>query len=313
MKPYTASEIHGCWATLLLNIAEDDSIDYSFLKDEIDIFCDAGVSGVYSNGTAGEFYAQSRKEFEKIQTILTEKCETEGMPYQIGASHPFPGESLERIRCARDLAPAAIQVILPDWFPVNRETMLRYLDAATAAAGGISLVLYNPPHAKVVLGPEDFALLAEKVPGLAGIKTAGGDAAWYTAMQPVFKKLSVAIPGHLYAGGVLKGAHGSYSNMACLNPWAAQQWAQEVTQNTEKALELENRIRIFMDAVIKPFITDKGYPNHACDKFLAAVGGWAPISSRLRWPYSWIPESEMSRVREYGQNVIPEFFKTYGK
>jgi 4-hydroxy-tetrahydrodipicolinate synthase len=311
MKPFEAKDIRGCWATCLLNITEDDGIDYGFLDQEIAVFQQAGVAGVYSNGTAGEFYTQSRQEFEKINTVLARGCEAAGLPYQIGASHPFPQESLELIKVARDLAPAAIQVILPDWFPINRDATLRYLEKASKTAGNVKLVLYNPPHAKVVLKPEDFLFIAERIHGLAGIKTAGGDDDWYSAMQPVFKKLSVFIPGHFYASGITRGAHGSYSNMACLSPNAAQKWAMTAQDNMPGALELEKRILIFMKKAITPFITEKGFPNQACDKLLAAVGGWGTISSRLRWPYSWIPEDEIPKIRSYGQEIIPEFFCDY--
>lgn len=308
MRALEAKEIQGCWATCLLSITEDDAIDYAFIDEEIALFHQAGVSGVYSNGTAGEFYTQSRAEFEKINTLLARGCESRALPFQIGASHPFPHESLELIRIARDLAPSAIQVILPDWFPVKRDEMVSYLEVAAKTAGPIKLVLYNPPHAKVVLTPADFLFLSERVEGLAGIKTAGGDEAWYLAMQPVFSRLSVFIPGHTYASGIAKGAHGAYSNMACLNPKAAQQWALLAQTDMDAALELEGRIMTFMKGAIIPFITEQGYSNQACDKLLAAVGGWGSITSRIRWPYAWVPHKEVAGLRSYGKTVIPEFF-----
>ena len=42
----------------------------------------------------------------------------------------------------------------------------------------------------------------------------------------------------------------------------------------KKALELQSRIVTFMDDQIAPFITVEHYPNHACDKFMAVMGGW---------------------------------------
>ena len=59
MQPLNATEIIGNWATLLLPLNEDDSIDYSLLAEEIDLMIAFGVSGIYSNGTAGEFYNQT--------------------------------------------------------------------------------------------------------------------------------------------------------------------------------------------------------------------------------------------------------------
>ncbi|MEH6533246.1 MAG: dihydrodipicolinate synthase family protein, partial [Photobacterium frigidiphilum] len=81
----SATSIQGNWATLLLPI-ENEAINYTLLADQIDYFIAAGVDGIYSNGTAGEFYTQTEKEFERINELLATKCRVVGMPFQIGAS-----------------------------------------------------------------------------------------------------------------------------------------------------------------------------------------------------------------------------------
>ena len=55
----TPSEIKGNWATLLLPI-EEEQINYQLLEQQIDYYITAKVDGIYSNGTAGEFYSQSQ-------------------------------------------------------------------------------------------------------------------------------------------------------------------------------------------------------------------------------------------------------------
>ena len=74
------------------------------------------------------------------------------------------------------------------------------------------------------------------------------------------------------------------------------------------ALELEQRIRRFMDAEIAPFITRNGYANPALDKLLAAIGGWADVGTRLRWPYRWIDPAVADRIRPIAQSMLPELF-----
>ncbi len=55
-------------------------------------------------------------------------------------------------------------------------------------------------------------------------------------------------------------------------------------------------------------MTGQHYPNHACDRFMALVGGWAGVSVKLRCPYRSIPESLVGSVRRQAKNIIPEFF-----
>jgi 4-hydroxy-tetrahydrodipicolinate synthase len=79
--------------------------------------------------------------------------------------------------------------------------------------------------------------------------------------------------------------------------------------DSSSAQELENRINLFMSSLIAPFITLHHYPNHACDRFMAQLGGWADVGEALRWPYRSIPVNLVEPVRKEAKAIIPEFFK----
>ncbi|WP_043581934.1 dihydrodipicolinate synthase family protein [Geminisphaera colitermitum] len=297
MKPQTSSEIRGNWATLLLPINADDSIDHHLLADEIDHYIAARVNGIYSNGSAGEFYTQTETEFDDINQLLAEKCEKARMPFQIGASHMSPQLSLERLRRAKALCPSAFQIILPDWFVPAWPEILAFLERMQEEAAPIPLVIYNPPHAKRHLTPDEWLQIARRFPGVAGMKVPGGDDAWYRAMQPVFEKLSVFIPGHTLASGISHGAHGAYSNVACLNPAAAQRWYELCIRDIPAGLALEAKLRAFWDANVVPLITEKKLPNMAADKATAVAGSWLPgLTPRLRWPYACATTGDVARI-----------------
>jgi 4-hydroxy-tetrahydrodipicolinate synthase len=307
MERLRADQIRGNWATLLSAWNVDDSLDLGRVAAEIDALIGMRVDGIYSNGTAGEFHAQTEDEFDRISQCLAARCHAAGMPFQIGVSHMSAPISCERLRRIVPLAPGAVQVILPDWFPVTDGEALAFLEQMAEVADGIGLVLYNPPHAKRVLDPEQIGRIAERVPALIGLKTAGGDDAWYASMREHLSGLSVFVPGHLLASGIQRGAHGAYSNVACLNPMAAQRWTDQMRADMAGALELEQRLRQFMDRYIKPFIAEHGYSNAACDRFMAVLGGWADVGDRMRWPYRSIPSAETERIRPAARALIPEF------
>ena len=231
------------------------------------------------------------------------------MPFQIGASQMSAQISLARVRRTAALAPGAFQVILPDWFPVTDEEALAFLNGMAEAAGGIGLVLYNPPHAKRVLPPEAIGRLAKAVPGMVGVKVADGDEAWYAAMRRHVRGISVFVPGHHLATGFTNGAHGAYSNVACLHPGAAQRWWEQMKTDLPRALDLERRLRIFMERHIRPFIVEEGYCAGACDRLLARIGGWAQVGARMRWPYRSIPADAATQLRPVARHWLPEFFE----
>jgi 4-hydroxy-tetrahydrodipicolinate synthase len=311
MKAFLHNEIFGNWATLLLTTDSTGAIDYSKLTDEIDTLIASKPNGIYSNGTAGEFYAQTEKEFEQISMLLATKCDHSNTPFQIGISHTSPQTSLQRLQLIKHLKPCAVQLILPDWFPPIMDEAIYFLQRIQEEAEGISLILYNPPHAKKQLVPEDWAILKENVPSLQGLKVFDHDAdsAWYSKARANSQGLSIFIPGHRLATGIKSGAHGSYSNMACLNPFAAQQWYSLIMENMEAGLELENRIAMFMREYIRPLILVHQYSNQSCDRFLALLGGWADVGEKMRWPYRSIPAEYVNKIKTAAIDLIPEFFR----
>lgn len=308
MRALQSHEIRGNWATLLLPWGEDDALDHGRLAAEIDILCSFKPDGIYSTGTSGEFHAIDEEEFATVCALLAGRCEAAGIPFQIGACHMSAQISLKRVAVAAAFKPGAIQVILPDWLPVGVAEARRFLDKVARAADGIGLVLYNPPHAKRVFSPEEIGELADAVDALVGVKVAGGDAAWHDAFRRHAGRLSLFAPGHLLASRHRLGARGSYSNMACLHPAAAQQWWRQIEAGDPAALELESRIVRFMDECIRPFIVNHGMSGAACDRFMALVGGWADTGPRMRWPCHSIPATEADRIRPAARRTIPEFF-----
>jgi dihydrodipicolinate synthase/N-acetylneuraminate lyase len=307
MKPLIHNEIRGSWASILLPIQDDDSIDYCLLTEQIDRLIAIGVSGIYSNGTAGEFYNLREDEFDRVSEILANACNRSKMPFQIGVSHMSPVIAYERLIRTVHLTPGAVQVILPDWFPPNVDERIAFLQRMADCAGDIPLILYNPPHAKVVLSPENIADLKRAVPSLAGIKVGAVDEKWIQRLMAEVREISIFIPGHILASGIRMGAHGAYSNVACLNPRAAQQWYECIRSDIEEALRIEKKIQYFISARIYPYIQDLHYSNQAVDKFMACIGGWTRLTPRLRWPYKGIQTSEVKRLRAILKRLLPEF------
>ena len=309
MKPLQSEQIRGTWGTLLLPIDDNDAIDFAILGDEIDYLIDAGVDGIYSNGSAGELHNQDEDEFDRISSILAEMCEAAGMPFQLGASHMDPRISLGRAQRAAAHKPGAMQLILPDWVPCSEDEAGDFLERMAEVIAPVGIVLYLPGHAKRAFDIPAIGRLAQRVPSLVGLKVAGGDKAWYDAMHQHAPHLSVFVPGHDLATGTQLGAHGSYSNVACLSPRGAVRWQQGMRDDMASALELEARIKRFMMEHIVPYRDVHHHSNTALDKLLAATGAWGRVGTKLRWPYRGVPAQEAERLTPIAQEMLPELFQ----
>ncbi|PZF83082.1 dihydrodipicolinate synthase family protein [Jiangella anatolica] len=307
MKALRAVDVRGVWGTVLLPLGGDGAIDWTRLAAQVDTLLASGVDGVYAHGTAGEFHAIDEGEFDRVNEILATRCEAAGLPFQLGGSHPATPVTMGRIRRAAAVEPGAIQVILPDWVPLNDDEVVRFLAGAAEAAGPVPLVLYNPPHAKTHVGPELLARAAAATPSLIGVKMAGGDEHWYAAMTELAGDLSIFVPGHLLATGIAHGAHGSYSNVAALSPRGAVAWYRQMTTDPGGALDVEARIAELFARHVAP-LQAAGLSNPALDKFLATVGDWADVGTTLRWPASSAPDDAVEPARADAHRLLPELF-----
>jgi dihydrodipicolinate synthase/N-acetylneuraminate lyase len=297
--------LRGTWGTVLLPLDPDGHIDVRRLRAELDVLTAAGLDGIYAHGTAGEFHELAEDEYDLVSTVVAEHAAAAGVPFQLGAGHMSARLSLDRIRRAAQFAPDAIQVILPDWVPTQPDEAIAALAGLAAVAGGIPLVLYNPPHAKTQLDPATLLRAAAEVPQLIGIKVAGGDATWYRAMRPVTSRLAVFVAGHTLASGLAQGAAGSYSNVACLSPAGAVAWQAMMRSDPARAAAVEGRLQDFLAEYITP-LQQRGYNNAALDKTLAHIGGWARVGTRVRWPYRSVPEAEATALRPVARAAVPE-------
>lgn len=308
MRPLRAHDIHGTWGTLLLPIDEADAIDFDRLRQELDVLVHAGVSGVYSFGSAGELHNVSDEEFDRVNALMAAACEAAGVPFQIGAGHPDPRVGLHRAVRAAALKPGAIQVTLPDWVMPNLDEAGDFLEAVADAVAPIGLVVYNPRHAKRNLSPEALGQLKKRVPNIVGVKVPGGDEDWYRRVRRCMEGLSVFVPGHTLASDMSRGAHGSYSNVACLQPRGAVHWQSLMRHDLDAALAIEQRIKAFLHKRVLPLRHQYHCGDPALDKLLASVGDWAPVGTRLRWPYRGIPDHETSRLQAIARAELAELF-----
>jgi dihydrodipicolinate synthase/N-acetylneuraminate lyase len=279
---------------LLLPLNADDSIDFARLAAQVEVLGASELDGVYAHGTAGEFQTLTEDEFGQVNALLA----ASGKPFQIGASHPSAQVQLSRVERAAELAPGAIQVTAPDWLPLNPVELLAFLRRVAEVAGEVPLVLYNPPHAKTQVGTRQLCELAAAVPGLIGLKTAGGDKAWFG--EATRSGLAIFVPGHFLASMSSLGARGSYSNVAALSPNGAVRTADD--------LDVERRIAEFFAAHVVP-LQKAGLSNPALDKFLAAVGDWADVGTRVRWPMQSATAEQVEAARPVARRLLPELFQ----
>ncbi|TIS56686.1 MAG: dihydrodipicolinate synthase family protein [Mesorhizobium sp.] len=298
----------GVWGAVMLAIGDHDAIDWSATEETIARLCASGVDGIYSNGTACEFHCQTEPEFDRLCGLVAGTAGRAHLPFQIGISQSNPRVARQRLMRVSALRPAAVQFTLPDWWPPSDDEVMRFVSGLAEAAPDTPLVLYNPPHAKRRLTLDGIAGLRAAVPSLIGAKLPGGDASWYADMRRELPGFSFFVPGHTLATGYSQGAHGSYSNVACLNPKGAVRWWHMIRTDAAAAAKVEARIQAFLTAHVLSFRARYNVSDAALDKAMAAAGGWAPIGPQLLWPYGSVPDEEIASLAAAARRAFPEWW-----
>ena len=310
MEPLTAETLCGIWGTVLLPIRDDNSIDFDAAGVDLDYLMRSRISGIYTNGTAGEFDRQSEDEFDRLQRQVADICTRFGLAFQVGASHTDEPTSIDRILRSRTLGPGAFQVMIPRAASGDISRAASFLGAAARAAEGVPLVLYDPPSHPSGLMWTQYRQLAERTEALIGLKVGPAKPGDYAALVADCPKLSVFVPGHHVVTGLRAGARGSYSNIACLQPRGAQRWYELALSDEAAAAQLESRIQSFLGRRIAP-LRGLGHGPAALDKLLSAIGGWSCAGTRVRPPGRSIPDSQVPALAEEVRTGLPELFEGF--
>jgi 4-hydroxy-tetrahydrodipicolinate synthase len=182
---------------------------------------DAGATGVVVLGTTGEPAALSDAERHAVLDVAARVCRERSAPLLVGANTV---ESL-RALSARPEVVAALSVVPPFLRPGEAGVLAHFTHLATASP--VPLVVYHIPYRTgQELSADGLRRLAE-LPGVAGVKYAGGgiDAdtiAFLADLPPDFAVLGgddafiaplLALGAH---GGILASAHVATSEFAQL-------------------------------------------------------------------------------------------------
>ncbi len=306
---YMTNQLKGVWGTIQVPFDKRENVDYVLLDEQIQYLGATSLHGVYSNGTAAEFFNQTEDEFDDIHALLAARLNVANKPFQIGVSHMSPVVSLERLKRAKHFDPQAFQLIFPDWLCLNTQERRAFLARMLAEANPIPIVLYMPGHAKNRLNFSELSALSAEFPGLVGVKIGNVNPEEYDAARSLNQQLSVFIPGHHMATGIIQGiGAGSYSNVACINPNAARYWYNTIVANDTCGFAIERSIQLFFNQEIIP-LASQGYSDPALDKLLAAIGGKVPGNAMLRWPYQSFESHQVIAIREVGKRMLPLFFE----
>jgi dihydrodipicolinate synthase/N-acetylneuraminate lyase len=165
--------IRGIYTPNLVPFLDDGRINEEELRRLVNWLIAKGVTGLYPNGSTGEFIRLSFEERKRVIEIVAE--ETRGrVPILAGAAESNLTLILEACRHYADLGCMAVSITGPYYYKVSQESIEHFF-RELARSSPIDIVLYNIPQFSNEISVPVLTRLALDCPRIVGVKDSSRD------------------------------------------------------------------------------------------------------------------------------------------
>ena len=300
----------GPWAGLPVAWSEDDTFDQDTFRNDVSRCCEAGVPGVYSGGSSGEFYAMEFDEFRQVTQSMVETCHAYDRPAMVGCTSTYTGGAELRARWAAELGADAIQVALPFWMEVAEEEVVPFFRAVSRAAGGRPLSIYDTKRAKKALTLAQHQAIKEAVPNYQMVKAnAGTIGTTSEGCEALSSVINVFVSEHSWAELGPLGARGCCSAMVYWNPRVVLElWAKLRDGDWDGLQANADRLTALSQFLAANFGA-RGFTDTAYDRMGGRASGFLKTSLRNRPPYVSATREDVDRLRHWYEEQYPEMLQ----
>lgn len=173
-------KLHGIFTPNMVPLDDRGRINEPELRRMVDWLIACGISGLYPNGSTGEFTRFSFEERKEIVRIVTEQ--TAGRAFVLaGAAEANVRMTLEAAAYYHELGCDAVAIVAPFYYKLSQEGVYAYF-SEIARQSPIDLTLYNIPQFANEISNDTIKRLAAEHPRIMGIKDSSRDLARFMNM-----------------------------------------------------------------------------------------------------------------------------------
>ena len=305
----TRENFTGPWAGLPVAWTDNDEFDEEVYRGDVARCCQAGVPGVYSGGTTGEFYAMEFEEFKAVARATVEECKKFGKPSMIGCTSTYTLGAIRRIRYAAELGADAVQVALPFWMEVDDNQIVPFFKEVSAASSGMALSIYETLRAKKALTLEQHRAIKDVAPNFIMVK-ANADTLGCTPQgcKALSEFINVFVGECLFGELGREGAKGACSSFIYYNPRVLLElWSQVEARDWEKVDVTCEKFKKFLGLLSSDL--SPAYTDTAFDRIGGVAGGFLKTSLRSRGPYPAATQRDVEIYRRWYAENFPEMLQ----
>ncbi len=304
----------GPWAGLPAAWTGRDEFDEETYRGDVARCCAAGLPGVYSGGTTGEFYAMEFHEFAAVARATVEECHERGRPAMVGCTSTYTLGACRRAAYAAEIGADAVQAALPFWMEVDDREVVRFFKEVSAACGGLPLSIYDTSRTKKTLRVDQHRAVKEAVPNYLMVKATSGSAgAAPEGCAALSEFVNVFVGETLWPRLGPLGAAGSCSAMAYWNPRLVLAFWDDVRRRDWPRVEETGRRAAALHEFLAAQFGPKGFTDTAYDRLMGRATGFLKTSLRSRGPYPSCTEEDVAAARAWLAAHWPEMLDLRGR
>lgn len=303
----TRQNLHGVWAAITTPFDENDRLDEGVLRENVRRLAAAGVHGIYTTDSDGEFYAVEIDEFKQLAKIFADETQRLGIPTMMGVTWCNTQGMIERLQVAARLGILGAHVGHPFFMPMTPASYRAFwADVQQAVPEWFGLIHYNTPRVHNYQHGADYAALSREIPNLIGSKHVGGDVPDFLALVADSPDLSHFTGEHSLTPYIFLGARGVYSWFTSFNPRYILDWYDDcVNKRWDEAIHRQRRVHAFSRAKAAA-MAGQGNLHGILNKGMAAASPFLVGSPRTRRPYLPIADEDIERFRRVVEEQFPD-------
>lgn len=306
----TLESFTGPWAGLPVAWSNDNQLDEATYRRDVERCCRAGVPGVYTAGTSGEFYAMEFDEFARVTRATVEVCKSHNVPSMIGCTSTYTLGAVRRAALAAELGADAIQVALPFWMEIPSQEIVPFFVEVAHVAPRLALSVYETTRAKRVLTLEQHLAIKQAVPSYLMVKANAGTLGCNPmGCEQLSEIVNVFVGEGKWHTLCPVGAKGGCSSMVYWNPRVTLRYWSALAANDEPLIrELAAKVDALFQMLHSTF-ADRGLTDTAYDRLGGLASGFLQTSRHSRAPYPNITDEDIATLRGWYEVNFPEMLE----
>jgi len=302
----TRDNLHGVWAAIATPFDDEGKFDAGVFRENIRRLHAAGVHGIYTTDSDGEFYAIELDEFKRIVTVFAYETQRLGVPTMVGVTWCNTQGMIDRLQFAAAAGIFGAHVGHPFFMPMTPESYRAFWqDMQQAVPEWFALIHYNTPRVHNYQRGPDYAMLLQEISNLIGTKQVTANVTEFLAMLTQAPQLSHFTGEHALTPFMLLGARGIYSWFVNFNPRYMLDWYDDIVNGRwEQARQRQERMHAFIQA--KEILRGAGNFHAVVNKAMAAASPFLVEKNHTRRPYLPVPSETVEQFRRIVEEQFPD-------